>query len=281
MPEGHMIHVDARRFDEAMGGHVVHTDSPQGRFAEGAAALDGRTLRSTEAFGKNLFLRFSGDSPQYLHVHLGLIGGWTWWDHDHQQLSGRPVVNADSSNVRLRLRSGRGTAERSAELRGAITCTLVDEEGVDRAVAKLGPDPLREDADPDVAWAKVRKSKKPIGGLLLDQGVTAGAGLIWRAEVPFLAGVDPHRPGVDVTEDEFTTMWTQMRRVMQAAVERGGKEITTDPADRPETDGHVSRDDAFYVFRRDGEPCLRCGTEIRVAEMGTRKVWWCPVCQPR
>ncbi|GHE09699.1 Fpg/Nei family DNA glycosylase [Klenkia taihuensis] len=281
MPEGHMIHVDARRFDEAMGGHVVHAESPQGRFTTGAAALDGRTLRSTEAFGKNLFLRFSGDAPQYLHVHLGLIGGWTWWDHDHQQLSGRPVVKADDSNVRLRLRSGRGDAARSAELRGAITCTLVDEEGLDKAVAKLGPDPLRDDADPDVAWAKVRKSRKPIGGLLLDQAVTAGAGLIWRAEVPFLAGVDPHRPGVDVTEDEFSTMWSEMRRVMKDAVERGGKEITTDPADRPGTDGHVSRDDAFYVFRREGEPCLRCGTAVEVAEMGNRKVWWCPSCQPR
>ena len=276
-----MIHVDARRFAEAMGDHVVHAESPQGRFGAGAAALDGRTLRSTEAFGKNLFLRFSGDSPQYLHVHLGLIGGWTWWDHDHQQLLGRPVKTVDDSNVRLRLRSGRGDAERSAELRGAITCTLVDEEGVDKAVAKLGPDPLRDDADPELAWAKVRKSRKPIGGLLLDQGVTAGAGLIWRAEVPFLAGVDPHRPGVDVTEDEFTTMWSEMRRVMKDAVERGGKEITTDPEDRPATDGHVSRDDAFYVFRRDGEGCLRCGTPIEVAEMGTRKVWWCPTCQPR
>ncbi|MCW2583849.1 MAG: Endonuclease-8 [Klenkia sp.] len=59
---------------------MVHTDSAQGRFAEGAAALDGRTLRSTEAFGQNLFLRSSGDSPQHLRGHPGLIGGWTWWE---------------------------------------------------------------------------------------------------------------------------------------------------------------------------------------------------------
>ena len=59
MPEGHVVHADARRFTERMGGRVVRAASPQGRFADGAAALDGRRLVRAEAYGKNLFLRFS------------------------------------------------------------------------------------------------------------------------------------------------------------------------------------------------------------------------------
>ena len=59
-----------------------------------------------------------------------------------------------------------------------------------------------------------------------------------------------------------------MERALAALAERG---ISVRTAELP----------PGSVFRRDGEGCLRCGTEIRVAEMGNRKVWWCPKCQPR
>ncbi len=51
--------------------------------------------------------------------------------------------------------------------------------------AKLGPDPLREDADVEAVWTRVHGSKKPIGQLLMDQDAVAGLGNIYRAEVLF------------------------------------------------------------------------------------------------
>lgn len=51
--------------------------------------------------------------------------------------------------------------------------------------SKLGPDPLREDADAEVVWARVQSSRKPIGQLLMDQDAVAGLGNIYRAEVLF------------------------------------------------------------------------------------------------
>ena len=260
MPEGHVVHADARRLTAALAGRVVRASSPQGRFASGAAVLDGRVLCAAQAYGKNLFLRFSGSSggaAPYLHVHLGLIGAWTWWDLAGVQLAGRPTRTATDAGVRLRLTGPDGV---SAELRGMSTCALVDEQAMDAVVASLGPDPLRADADGSPAWARIRGSRVPIGALLLDQSVVAGAGLIWRCEAPFLAGISPHRPGHSLGDVDWTRLWHELRRIMRAAVDDGTP--------------------SFHVFRRGGEPCQQCGTTVETAVLRGRKVWWCPRHQP-
>ncbi|UPL12052.1 Fpg/Nei family DNA glycosylase [Microbacterium sufflavum] len=74
MPEGHSVHRIARQFDRNFVGKVLCASSPQGRFAEGAAILDGRTATSVQAVGKQMFLETEGDL--WLRVHLGLYGAW-------------------------------------------------------------------------------------------------------------------------------------------------------------------------------------------------------------
>ena len=74
MPEGHSVHRIARQFSRNFLGRRVSASSPQGRFAEGAAALDGRDVLQSKAVGKQMFLEFDGDL--WLRVHLGLYGAW-------------------------------------------------------------------------------------------------------------------------------------------------------------------------------------------------------------
>ena len=74
MPEGHSVHRIARQFDRNFVGKTLHASSPQGRFAEGAAVLDGREALSVQAVGKQMFLEAEGDV--WLRVHLGLYGAW-------------------------------------------------------------------------------------------------------------------------------------------------------------------------------------------------------------
>ncbi|WP_431800852.1 Fpg/Nei family DNA glycosylase [Microbacterium sp. bgisy203] len=74
MPEGHSVHRIARQFDRNVVGKRVAASSPQGRFAEGAAVLDGREVVSVRAVGKQMFLEFEGDL--WLRVHLGMYGAW-------------------------------------------------------------------------------------------------------------------------------------------------------------------------------------------------------------
>ncbi|GLI28725.1 hypothetical protein ARHIZOSPH14_29670 [Agromyces rhizosphaerae] len=74
MPEGHSVHRITRQFARNFVGHVVHASSPQGRFAEGAAVIDGRRMVDARAVGKQMFLEFEGGV--WLRVHLGMYGAW-------------------------------------------------------------------------------------------------------------------------------------------------------------------------------------------------------------
>lgn len=74
MPEGHSVHRIARQFDRNFVGRTVAAASPQGRFVEGAAMIDGREALSVRAVGKQMFLAFDGDL--WLRVHLGMYGAW-------------------------------------------------------------------------------------------------------------------------------------------------------------------------------------------------------------
>jgi endonuclease-8 len=74
MPEGHSVHRITRQFTRNFVGRRIESWSPQGRFAEGAAILDGRTMTDAKAVGKQMFLEFDGEV--WLRVHLGIYGAW-------------------------------------------------------------------------------------------------------------------------------------------------------------------------------------------------------------
>ena len=96
-----------------------------------------------------------------VHVHLGLIGVFL--------VAERACTRAGR---RGRLRLENDTAY--ADLRGATQCELITADKMATIIAKLGPDPLRDDADPDKAFTRIHRSRKPIGALLMDQSVLAG-----------------------------------------------------------------------------------------------------------
>lgn len=74
MPEGHSVHRIARQFAANFEGAPVAVSSPQGRFAAGAAQLDGHEIVQAKAVGKQMFLEF--DHGLWLRVHLGIYGAW-------------------------------------------------------------------------------------------------------------------------------------------------------------------------------------------------------------
>ena len=106
-------------------------------------------------------------------------------------------------------------AEFGTDLRGPTVCEVIAEPEVGDVVARLGPDPLRRDADPALAWTRITKSRRPIGALLMDQSVIAGVGNVYRSELLFRHRIDPYRPGTAVTADEFGAMWTDLVALMK------------------------------------------------------------------
>jgi endonuclease-8 len=269
VPEGHTIHRLARDLSRTFGRRQVAASSLQERFAGGAAMLDGATLSRTEAHGKHLFLVFTAERPadRWLHIHLGLYGKFPI----------SPIGAGGFPEPRGALRLRLLTDEYVADLRGPTACELITRADRDLIEARLGPDPLRTDADPDLAWARISRSKVAIGALLMSQDVLSGIGNVYRAEVLFRHGVNPHREGRRVSREEWDSIWADLCVLLRSGV-RAGRIVTTRPQDRARR-GRPRREDSFYVYRRAGEPCRICGTEIVIETMVARNLFWCPSCQ--
>ena len=262
MPEGHKIHRLAQDHRADFAGRQLRVRSPQGRFAEGAAALNRRKLIDVSAHGKHLFYDFTAGHT--LHVHLGRYGRFRTW----------PVpAPAPEGQIRLRVTGSR----KGFDLRGPAACELVTQKALEAILRRLGPDPLRPDADPQQAWERIRRSRTPIGTLLLDQSVIAGVGNIFRADALFAMALHPDRPGESIGEDEFDQLWKWIVRTMKVSA-RHNRIITADPKRVGKPRGRMNDEQRLLVYKR--HHCSACGHKVDLWLLGGRKMYACPRCQP-
>jgi endonuclease-8 len=321
MPEGHSVHRITRQFALHFVGKAIAASSPQGRFAGGAAELDGLTMTDARAVGKQMFLEF--DHRLWLRVHLGMYGAWDF--------AGDITADATtaSSNGRMGQTNQRGTVVDSAgedslasigaprrlrmaeqerlgealdtfppepigavrvrllasdavaDLRGPTACEVLQPEEVQAVIAKLGPDPLVDDADEGrerFVSAAIRKPT-PIGLLLMDQNVVSGIGNVYRAELLFRARLDPHRPGRLVPRETLERLWDDWTYLLALGVKTGQMMTMDDLSDEDYRNALAHRDDRHWVYHRAGEPCRVCGTPIVMELAGGRKLYYCPVDQ--
>ncbi len=302
MPEGHTLHRLAGVLDRAFAGTVVRANSPQGRFVEGAARLDGRRCERAEAWGKHLFVTFEGDL--ILNVHLGLIGVFDVLPYAGGPGHEPPAVGA----VRLRLVNDTHVAD----LRAMTVVDVVTPEKLDATVARLGPDPLRvgqSGNDPQRSLAKLARTDRPVAELLMDQSVIAGVGNVYRAEVLFRHRVAPMTPGRQVRPRTWLAMWEDLVALLPLGVAFG--QIITLPEQEAAArallaQGQVTVDwqggaegergrgprrpayesvspfpREYAVYKRTGEPCLVCGSRVRASLLAGRTLYWCGRCQRR
>ncbi|KIS27309.1 formamidopyrimidine-DNA glycosylase [Arthrobacter sp. SPG23] len=300
MPEGHSVHRLARQFADVFSGQRLAVSSPQGRFADGAALLDARTMVGTVAHGKHLFLHF--DHGLVLHVHLGLYGAWDFGGDATfrgassigapRKVGEREVFDdgvgiddgvpgytrppAPVGAVRVRLAGAHGWAD----LRGATTCQAITEAEADAVLARLGPDPLRNfSKDKDHFIDGVRARKTPLAALLMDQKVIAGVGNVYRAELLFRQGLDPWLPGRSLDAEAAAGLWVDTVAMMSDGV-RDGRIITTPPGYWTEpAAGLPAPEESHFVYRRHGLDCRVCGSPVALTDLAARKLYWCPVCQ--
>jgi endonuclease-8 len=212
----------------------------------------------TVSRGKHLLTRLDGEIT--VHSHLKMEGRW-----DVQGLGGRWRRPEHEARVVLR------TAITEA-IGYAVLVDVVPTPAESSLVGHLGPDLLGPDWDPAEALRRLeRQAHVPIGIALLDQRNLAGVGNVYRAELCFLAGIDPHAPVSAVAD--LPRLVQRAHQLLLAHRDRHSRVTTGDT--RPGR--------RLWVYRRRG-PCLRCGTPIQVGELGPevqeRTVWWCPSCQP-
>jgi endonuclease-8 len=294
MPEGNEIHRWAERHYAAFGGRAVGVDGPQGRFTD-SDVIDGRKLLRVMAVGKHLGYDFGKD--RILHVHLGLQGDFTEGSGPLPAVRGalrlrmwneaavKKAAGPDASKPHRWYSEDDGSdnlaPEKIAwvELRGPMDCSIYSQEMWETLLKRLGPDPLNGDGAEKFV-ERVKKSKKTIGELLMDQSVAAGVGNIFRAELLYRAKQSPFVAGREVEENTLRSIWKEAGVLMKAAmVDR--RIVTTRPKDRPHRKGQALKEEAHYVYRRQGRPCFVCGTKILTKVMAGRNLFWCPVCQAK
>jgi endonuclease-8 len=266
MPEGNTIHRLARQHTKDFGGRIVRARSPQGRFAREARRLDRRGFVRADAHGKHLFHFWEGG--RIVHVHLGMAGEF----YRFEGTAPRP-----RPTVRMRLAASPVTID----LIGPPTCELITERQRQEILARLGPDAIRDDADPEAVRAALeRRRDRPIGDALLDQRVLAGAGNIYRNEALFLAGIHPLRPSGRLSREDWLTLWQTLSSLMRRGVDEGT--VTVDASEEAHPRASLERaagDDDFYVYGK--TICRRCGSKLRELPLSGRRMFACPKCQPR
>ncbi len=244
MPEGHLVHRDARAQHDDLVGAVITASSPQGRLD--TTTIDGSRLDRVEAYGKHLFHRF--ESGFVVHVHLGMQG--LWLRYPDPATPPRP-------GTRLRLVGGV-----AYDLIAPSACEVLDAGGVAAVLDRLGPDPLRPDADAADAVRRFRTARGPVGKAHLDQSVWAGIGNAWRAELLWLARLDPNRPAATLDESTTAALWRTT--VHHLTLGRDLGQVVSD-SDAP---------DERWVYKR--ETCRSCGAAVATGQVGGRTAYWCP-----
>lgn len=258
MAEGDTIHSLARQLASAFGDEPLERpeaparESPLRLQAERLAALAGRRLERAEARGKHLLLRFQGDL--IIHSHLGLRGSWRVTRSG--EMLGRPV-----SGAWLLLA---GPVAQAAQFGGSHLAIRTQAElRADRRLRSLGPDVLAPEFTvvDGVAALRATGRERELGEVLLDQRVLCGIGNVYKAEGCFAARVSPWRRLADLSDPELERVVGEVAALMRAGLETGRR-----PRD---------------VYRRTGQPCLRCGEPVRSRGQGdaNRTTYWCESCQ--
>ena len=267
MPEGDTIARAAAALHEALAGHTVT------RFATALAhlarvdddtPLAGRTVERCLAQGKHLLIVFSGDLV--LRTHMRMHGSWHLYrPGERWQRPARAMRCVVETATRVAVAFDVPDAE---FVRG-------DELRRNRALARVGPDLLAPDVDIAAIAARIAaEGSRPLGQVLLDQRVAAGIGNVYRSELLFLAGVHPETLIAAVPPEVVTAVVADAVRLLR---------VNAAPAARTRnTTGRAAPGQSLWVYNRTTRPCRRCGMPVRSAADGleSRRVYWCPRCQP-
>jgi endonuclease-8 len=259
VPEGDTVWRTARHLDRALSGStLVETDFRVP--AHATLDLSGRPVVATLSRGKHLLTRIGEEHT--LHTHLKMEGAWHLY---------RPGTRwrRPAHEARVVLRTDAWTAVGFA----LGVCEVVARADEDTVVGHLGPDLLGPDWDEDEALRRLLADPaRPVAEAILDQRNLAGIGNLYKSELCFLAGVSPWRPVGEVPD--LPRLVRRAHTVLDANKERVEQTTT----------GDLRKGRQTWVYRRDRQPCRRCGTRIELSEQGPamqeRATYWCPSCQP-
>ena len=233
--------------------------------------LAGRQILSLRRRAKYLLIDFEGD--WILTIHLGMSGRFTVVPQEaprapHEHLAFH--LEADRGTDRRRLRF---VDPRRFGLAFALPARKLES---DRHFVHLGVEPLGDELTAEYLKDQARGRRGPIKTFLMDAKIVVGVGNIYASEALWRAGVHPRRSVARISMKTWERLTEAVRAVLGRAIEEGGTTLN-DFTDGEGNAGYFQV--SLAAYGREGEPCQRCGREMRRIVQSNRSTFYCPGCQ--
>lgn len=272
MPEGPEIRRAADAIAAVLEGHIVESvrfGLP--RLRRHGKTLQGHRVTAVETRGKALLTHFEH--------------GWSIYSHNQLYGVWKVVPRDELPNTNRSLRLALHTRRHSALLYSASDISVWHTGELDQHpfLKRIGPDIL----DPALGWRDVaarlgddRFRRRALASLYLDQDFIAGIGNYLRAEILFDARLSPEARPEALGRGETGRLARSTLAISRRSYDTGG--ITTSPRllKKLQRLGMPREKTRFFVFGREGLPCYGCGDRVRRVEANTRRLYFCPSCQP-
>ena len=271
MPELPEVETIARTLEPAARGRVISAVELLYRpllrrgGRKGLAGLKGRRVLAVRRRGKMLLIACEGGRT--LVFHLKMTGQFLFaGDTEPRDKHTRLVMRFEDGKNELRFRDVRKF--------GFLLCLEGVPETACGELACLGPEPL--DIGPAEFTALVAQKKGRIKSLLLNQKMIAGIGNIYADEMLFDARIHPETSASSLGKKAAGRLYDSMKKILTLAIAEKGSTLQ----DYRDAEGKAGNFQFFHkVYDRKGEPCVVCGTPVRMTRIGGRSSHFCPQCQ--
>lgn len=236
--------------------------------------LTGARIKRVESCGKAMLTHLDTGSDDDLAIY------------SHNQLYGRWVFcnTGKYPDSKRQLRLAIDCQGQSALLYSASDIAVLNQHELQHHpfLCKLGPDVLSQSTTVEKLVERlslVKYRNRQLGGILTDQSFVAGLGNYLRCEILFLAGMNPEVRSRDLNDKELHFLANAILDLPRQSYQTSG--ITNDlgHAKQLMEQGSSFEDARFYVFRRQGMACYRCGSQIEKKSQAGQACFYCPECQ--
>lgn len=270
MPELPEVETTRRGIAPHLIGHTItHCRVHDARLRWPVPPQLGKTLSGQKILGIERRAKYLLVQTQSGHViiHLGMSGSLRLLPQDAARKKHDHLEICLDDGLALRLHDPRRF--------GAVLWT--EDDPLQHALlAHLGPEPLSSDFTPEYLLHKARGRKRALRDFLLDSRIVAGVGNIYANEALFLAGLRPGRAAGRLSAAQAEALVSATQRVLRQAIEAGGTTLR----DFLRADGKPGYFQlTLNVYGRPKQPCLICGTHIKLKRLGQRSAFYCPQCQ--
>lgn len=228
--------------------------------------LQNAVITGVSRRGKYILIEL--DSDRLLATHLRMTGKFICLTHDDQLPPYAHVIFHLNDDRRLVF----------CDMRQFGRMRLIaNRERLPKEILALAPEPLSTDFTEQYFRQTLKRSRRSLKQLLLDQTRVLGLGNIYAAEALFLAGVNPMKASDRLSKARSEKLYRAVRDVLQEAIDAGST-LRIDLADG--NGDYIGTSERFWrVYEREGEPCVTCGTNIKRVVHGGRSTYYCPKCQ--